>query len=252
MATDFDSVAVTRSYEQIVQQIQDRIHRGTLSRGQKLPTERQLSDTFGVSRGVVREAVKVLSAMGLIEARQGSGIYVRNPPRPYVSRAFTLSVSPEETSLARLFELRGALESFAAGCAAERRTDQQAEEIHKAADETVEGAAIGDVHRFKRGDDQFHAAVYNAASNPYLAVAANTIREMQGDVVRFFADMPGSISIAAQHHIQIARAIALSDPEASVAAMEEHITYTAGMVAETLHGIGDDEMTKGGESTPLQ
>jgi GntR family transcriptional regulator, transcriptional repressor for pyruvate dehydrogenase complex len=70
----FKAVTVIWSYEQLVDQIQTGIRTGTLERGQRLPAERELSELFGVSRGVVREAVKVLAAMGLVESRQGSGI----------------------------------------------------------------------------------------------------------------------------------------------------------------------------------
>ena len=84
---DFRSVLVTRSYEQVVQQIRGRIRSGMLVPGQRLPTERELADSFGVSRGVIREALKVLGSMGLVESRQGSGTYVCSNPVPSISRA---------------------------------------------------------------------------------------------------------------------------------------------------------------------
>src|SRR5215211_1137494 len=129
----FKSVTVTRSYEQVVKQVGDAIQRGALPRGQKLPTERELADSFGVSRGVVREAVKVLTTMGLVESRQGSGTYVRTDPLPAVTHALTLSVEPEEHAIGRLFEFRQALEALAARRAAERRSDAQAASIVAAA-----------------------------------------------------------------------------------------------------------------------
>ena len=82
---DFTSVTVERSYEHIVKQIVEGIHSGRLQRGQKLPTERDLGVSFGVSRSVVREALKVLMAQGLVESRQGSGVFVRNNPIPAIS-----------------------------------------------------------------------------------------------------------------------------------------------------------------------
>ena len=81
----FRAVILTRSYEQVVQQIQEGIRSGSLVPGQRLPTERELGESFGVSRAVVREALKVLAAMGLVESRQGSGNYfapTRSPPSP--------------------------------------------------------------------------------------------------------------------------------------------------------------------------
>ncbi len=76
-----------------MRQIAASIRNGQIGNGGRLPTERELSAAFRVSRGVIREAIKVLGALGLVEARQGSGIYVLNTV-PTVTRAFTLSVSP--------------------------------------------------------------------------------------------------------------------------------------------------------------
>lgn len=218
----FDPVTVTRSYEQVVRQIVDGISSGRLVRGQKLPTERELSASFGVGRGVIREAVKVLGAMGLVEPRQGSGLYVRNDPLPSVSRALTLSVSPEAKAIGRLFEFRRTLEIESARRAAERRTSAQAVAIQDAAQETVQAAATDDGPRFWAGDVRFHAAVYTAADNPYLAATLGTIREIQSDVVHHFAGHSGSIAVAAGHHQRIAAAIAAGDGDTAAAVMDEH------------------------------
>lgn len=234
MTTVFRSVTVTRSYEQVVQQIQEGIRCGSLKPGQKLPTERELGESFGVSRGVVREAIKMLDAMGLVESRQGSGIYVRSDPRPSVSRAFTLSVSPEEKSLARLFEFRQSLESVAARYAAERRTDAEAEEIIEAAIASASAADAGDKTKFGLADNRFHAAIHAATDNPYLSVALGAIREMQGDVVRLFSELTGSMTVASEHHLRVADAIKRQDTDTAAVAMDEHIAYTSETVGTVL------------------
>src|SRR5215207_9902345 len=121
----FSAVTVVRPYEQIVRQIQEAIRDNALTEGDRLPTERELAETFGVSRSVVREAIKVLSAQGLVESRQGSGLFVRNRPIESVSRAIVLSVSPDLMSVERLFEFRKLLEVDAARLAATRATPEQ-------------------------------------------------------------------------------------------------------------------------------
>ncbi len=121
----FSAVTVVRPYEQIVRQIQAAIRDNALSEGDRLPTERELAETFGVSRSVVREAIKVLSAQGMVESRQGSGLFVRNRPIESVSRAIVLSVSPDLMSVDRLFEFRKLLEVDAARLAALRATPEQ-------------------------------------------------------------------------------------------------------------------------------
>src|SRR5689334_712502 len=126
----FSAVTVVRPYEQIVRQIQAAIRDEGLREGDRLPTERELAETFGVSRSVVREAIKVLAAQGMVESRQGSGLYVRNRPIESVSRAIVLSVLPEGDAVEQLFEFRRLLEADAARLAARRATDEQIERLH--------------------------------------------------------------------------------------------------------------------------
>src|SRR5437016_11346795 len=74
----YKTVQSSRLYEQIVQQIEDSILKGTLKTGDQLPAERELAQQFGVSRTAVREAVKALSEKGLVEAYSGRGTFVTN------------------------------------------------------------------------------------------------------------------------------------------------------------------------------
>jgi GntR family transcriptional repressor for pyruvate dehydrogenase complex len=250
MSARFSSVTVTRPYEQIVEQIQNGIRDGSLVRGQKLPPERELAGQFGVSRGVVREAIKALSALGLVEPRQGRGIYVRNDPLPTVSRVFTLIAAPEERSIERLFELRRALELLAAQWAAARRSDAEAQAIEEAARAGQRGATQGDVDAFGDGDTRFHALIRAAADNPYLAAALGAVRDMQNDVISLFRGIPGSIVVASEHHLRIAEAIARRDPELAARMMGEHIDYTAEQVAHMLRQQAAHTKRGGGALTP--
>lgn len=230
----FQSVTVSRPYEQIVDQIAGEIHSGRLIKGERLPTERDLSTTFGVSRGVVREAVKVLSAMGLVEPRQGSGLFVQDDPLPLVTRALTLSVSPEKKSVGHLFDFRRVLESFAAENAAMHRTDETAGAITAAADATRRAGAEDDIEAFGIADNAFHRAIYGAADNPYLSITAGAVRDLQRDVALLFRRFPGSINVAAEQHGEIAQAINARDSTAASAAMAAHITYTSRTVEEII------------------
>lgn len=230
----FEPVTITRSYEQVVQQIQDQITAGRLVRGQKLPTERELEAQFGVSRRVVREAVKVLGTMGLVEARHGSGLYVRNDPVPVVSRALTLSITPDEQSIERIFDLRAPLEILAARWAAGRRTADQLDAVHQAATASVTAAEADDADGFFTGDLDFHAAVATASGNPYLRVVLSAIEQLLSEMNRRLARSPGSIAVAARQHLQIAQAIADGLPDEAGAAMDAHIRYAAASANITL------------------
>lgn len=221
-----ESVRRARPYERIAEQIGEQIRDGRLVRGQKLPTEREMSERFGVGRGVVREAVRMLDAMGLVESRQGSGIYVRNNPIPSISRALTISVTPEERSVASLFEFRTVLEEAAAERAALRHTEEQLATIERAAAATVDAAPDYTGDEWHVADQEFHHAIGDASGNPYIAVAIDAVRQMQRDVTRLVRETRGSAGAAEQHRA-IAEEIAARCPERAAAAMRTHIQYSA-------------------------
>jgi DNA-binding FadR family transcriptional regulator len=222
----FRSVFVTRSYEQVVDQLLERIHSGTFAPSERLPTERELGELFGVSRGVIREAIKVLGTLGVVESRQGSGTYVAANLVPSVSRALVLSAKPEERSILDLMEFRAPLERLAARLAAERRTDDEVADIHEAAAETRMSGTLNSWDLFSAADNRFHTAIYAASRNPFVLTVLSSVREIQANTVAMVVSTSGSIEIAAPQHERIAEAIAASDPEAAEVAMAEHINYS--------------------------
>jgi GntR family transcriptional regulator, transcriptional repressor for pyruvate dehydrogenase complex len=222
----FKAVPGTPSYEHVATQIEEQIRRGTVAHGQKLPTEREMCAAFGVSHRVVREAIKVLHGRGLVESRQGSGIYVRNDPIPVISRALTLSVTPEERSVTDLFEFRAGLEAEAAYYAALRRTDAHLATLHEAAEASLI-AARGRTGAFGAADEHLHATIHAAADNPYLLVAISVVRQMLRDVKRLIGRVGGSVTAAEQHRALVA-AIAAQEPEEAARLMRAHIHYSAG------------------------
>jgi DNA-binding FadR family transcriptional regulator len=235
----FSSVTVVRPYEHIVSQVQREIREGNLPRGARLPTERELAESFGVSRSVVREAIKVLAAIGLVESRQGSGLYVRHDPIPVVTRAFILSVSPDAESVDRLFEFRLVLEAEAARLAAARRSDDDLAALREALALCDPERDADDWDLFGRADSRLHLAIAHASGNPYLEVAIATAREMQRDVVSLFADHPGSMRVAVGHHHDLVDAIDRGDAEAAATLMATHIGYTSAIVQTTFPESAD-------------
>jgi GntR family transcriptional repressor for pyruvate dehydrogenase complex len=224
MEPAFTSVSVTRSYEHIVRQIHDAIRNGHLARGAKLPTERDLSETFGVSRSVVREAVKVLVAQGIVESRQGSGTFVLDSPVPFVSRTILLDVPVEESAIEQLMEFREALDTLAAHRAATRGSDEQVAGILQAARDSQ--AAGDNPDAFGEADLRFHMLIDQASDNIYVAIASSSVRKTQGELTLLFASELGSMQIASAQHVKIAEAIRDGDAELAAKAMAEHVRYS--------------------------
>lgn len=227
----YRAITVTRSYEGVVRQIAASIRSGQIGGGERLPTERELSLAFGVSRGVIREAIKVLGALGLVEVRQGSGIYVLHTV-PTITRAFTLSVSPDTESVERLFEFRRTLEVESAALAAIRRSDAELDAIVAASDASARAVQADDFAAFGVQDNVFHGAIARASGNSYFEVAVATARQMQVEVVPLMSAWVGSFRAAIAQHRAIAEAIGARDPDAAERAMAEHILCTAQAVTQ--------------------
>jgi len=121
----YRAVKTSRLFEQIVQQVEDSILKGQLKPGDQLPAERDLAQSFGVSRTAVREAVKTLREKGLVEAYSGRGTFVTNGTSQAMRQSLDLMIriNPQEGS-ANLAELRQVLEPEIAGLAAERIEEQ--------------------------------------------------------------------------------------------------------------------------------
>lgn len=202
-----------RPYARVVERIEEEIRLGRLVRGQKLPTEQQLAAHFGVSRGIIREAVKVLEATGTVEAQQGSGIYVRNDPIPALSRALTLSVHPDLASVLSLFEFREPLEVLAVELAARCRTEEDLATLQHWVAEGYKAVADDDFAAFGRADERFHLAVVEASGNPYLRVVLGAVLQMRHVLAYMIDHAYGSMSKAAENHQAILEAIAAGDGE---------------------------------------
>lgn len=166
MMTDLSPIEQTPLYKQVADKIQRYIHSNELKPGDRLPSERELGERLQVSRTVVREALRMLSIMGLVRIRIGQGAFVGEPEMSELLTVVTQWIPESELGYLALLEAREALEVYAAGLAAERANPEDLaymEEILQGTQEKIEGD--GDV---LEEDLAFHQAIFEAASNPVL------------------------------------------------------------------------------------
>jgi GntR family transcriptional repressor for pyruvate dehydrogenase complex len=156
-------VSSRRVSEQVADQIRRLITRERLAEGDRLPPERDLAGRFGVSRPMVSQALRMLSLMGLVEIRQGSGAYVLRRPQDMVAASVSLMLDLDQGPLGDLAELRLWLETLGAAHAAERG---QAAELSGSLRRL--SGATGSVAAWIAADTVFHANVVRAAGNAYL------------------------------------------------------------------------------------
>jgi len=144
-----------------VENLRRAVEQGTWAVGERLPNETTLAETLGVSRNTVREAVRVLAHVGILETRQGDGTFVRA-----MLDAGEVFRRIERTALRDQLEVRMMLETEAARLAAERRGEADLDAMRTALDNRH--AAGDDIEKRIRFDEQFHHAIVNASGNQAL------------------------------------------------------------------------------------
>ena len=154
------AVRKKRAYEDIVEQIRQLIEKGKLKRDDQLPTERELSETFKVSRATVREAILSLETMKLVQRRQGNGTYVIASSEEALIQPLAMSLFHEKDDIIDIFSLRKIIEPEVAQLASQNRTIEELnelEEILKGQDEEVAGG----LNPIQRNADFHHLLAQN-------------------------------------------------------------------------------------------
>ena len=212
---------------ELVEGIGARIHGQLLKPGDKLPTESEIMQSYGVSRTVVREALSRLQAAGLVETRHGIGTFVLEP-RP--GQGFGIDPADIATAVdvMAVLELRISLETESAGLAAQRRSDSQLGEMRAALDAFE--ANVGGAGDAVSPDFRFHLAIANATGNRYFAdimshLGATLIPRTRINSSRVAReDLSQYLRRVNREHEEIYQAIARRDPESARAAMRIHLT----------------------------
>lgn len=211
-----------------------------LSVGARLPSERELGEQFGVSRTVVREAVRALVAKGIIESRSGSGLRVAAVDAAAVGESMSLYLRGGEFDFDKVHEVRAVLETHIAGLAAERARPEDVERI-RAVHERMKAAAA-DVDAAARDDLEFHRLIALATHNELYLVLLDSIGKTLFEIRR------GNLSAGAgprtlREHARVLDAIAAHNPAAARSAMETHLNG----VARVWHERADKESVEEGE-----
>jgi DNA-binding FadR family transcriptional regulator len=211
-------------YELLAAKIRELISSSDLRPGDRLPTEQALATQLGVSRTMVREAVKLLSAAGLVRTRRGSGIFVAVARHPFTTAAINLSMSVEPEQVASLFEFRIGLEMLSTRLATERITLRELQKLEEAVARCRQGAEASQPDLFAEGDTAFHHGIATASRNPFLAESVAMVNRLQDwAVYMVLTGPPGSLLVATEQHEAILAAMRDGQTNAAMAAMQTHI-----------------------------
>lgn len=216
-------------YELVAERILELIAESGMRPGDRMPTENDLAAQLGTSRTVVREAVKILSALGRVSAQKGRGLYVADDQGLLGSTGWGGFFLPTDLDhVYMLFEFRRVQESAASRLAATRATPAELRTIESAAGMCREGHVTGRPELFDRGDDDFHAGVAAASHNAFLQAAVREARRLQrqSSIIGLQGTVGGHAEEAVEEHAAIYRAIRDGDPDAAARAAAVHIDNT--------------------------
>ncbi|WP_425038229.1 FadR/GntR family transcriptional regulator [Primorskyibacter sp. S187A] len=227
----FDRVGNEGIAHTIAHQIEEMIVTGALREGTRLPPERELAASMGVSRPKVREALKQLEDDGLIHIRHGEGTFVADLIGAAMSPALVSLYSKHQTAFRDYLEFRREQESFAAALAAERATAEDKETIREAIATLEATQSSIDRAASMEADVHFHQAIVDASHNSLMVHTMRSIYALMRSHVFYNRDFLRSIDGTGEalldQHRAIAEAVLEGKPEAAADAAAEHIEYVA-------------------------
>jgi len=207
--------------EEIAKQIMDLISSGDLSAGQRLPSERELCENFGASRSSLREALRCLSIVGVLNAQVGEGTSVAVDGKKFLRRIVEWRMITERNDIENLLEVRIALEGVSAAKTALHATEVDIDILRKLLVKMK--ASVKDKKAFASLDLKFHVMLADISGNSLLADLIFLIRSQLRKAVYRVLLVPHALPLAYKEHVAVFEAIERRDPVAAGKAMQAHL-----------------------------
>ncbi|SRR5579875_62853 len=219
----FQPVQKISVVDDIIEQIKSLMRDNHFRPGSKLPSERELAKQLGVSRPSLREALRTLALMGVLDTRHGAGSQIADSGADVLRTPFEFLMMLEQPSVRELYEARELIEVFLAGRAAECRTDEEVTAIEAALAEMREVLASPDPTAWTEPNLRFHAAVWKAAHNVVLEHILGCLRDGIRLCIETSRRAFRSLVVPYEVHAEITDAIRRRRPEAARRAMSRHM-----------------------------
>ena len=225
-------IKARRVSDQAFEQIRDLVFRGQLKPGDQLMPERELAQALGVSRPTVREAIRRLVTMGLLEHQQGAGTFVRSLNAQREHNPLAAVIEGHDATLEELLEVRMGLEGQAALLAAQRANAEDLQVMERAL-----AAMQAEHHAGRLGindDVSFHMALAYATKNPVQVYIMKNFYDLLHHGIKenlqALWEEPASLPIITRQHREIFEAIKDHDPEGAYQSMKRHIGFVLDFV----------------------
>ena len=220
MKSDFESIRRDKVYEGVAKQI-ERLILKKLQPGDKLPSERELVETLGVSRSSIRDAIRSLELMGMVEPRQGAGTIVREMSPESLGNPLSNALRHKEELIGELLDFRKMLEPQLAARAATQVSPGQISEMEQILRRQEAKLRAGETTVVE--DSEFHYAIALAAGNSVVLKVLDTLMDLLRDSRQRSLQVEGRPQKSLGAHRRILAAIKRRDAKGAETAMWQHI-----------------------------
>ena len=209
----FQSVPRRNAVEDVIQSFQDALINGSLQPSQRLPSEAKLGQQLGVGRGTIREAMKMLSAMGVVESRQGDGTFIRDTISPKVINPLLFAVIIEAQDIEHLYEFRRMMDIAQSELAAQKATDADFEHLEEIIREMEIYRESGErqPEKLVELDLKFHSAILESTQNPLVVKVGMMLQEMFRETVKNSISTIGGVRWTIEQHKRMLAALRTRD-----------------------------------------
>ncbi|MFU0825276.1 FadR/GntR family transcriptional regulator [Clostridium sp.] len=219
----FTPIKNTKVYEQVIIQIKSMIKDGTLKRGDKLPSERELVEQLGVSRASIREALRALEMIGLVECKQGEGNFIASAFQDTLFEPLSIMFMLNECKVQEIFDLRKIIEVETVALASKEVTEEELQHM----EELLQSMrTCDDEDERVKIDMKFHYKIAQASRNFLIVSILNAVASLMDS---FIKDARKNIinnqhkDVIDEQHESILQALKNGDPEEATEAMRKHM-----------------------------
>jgi len=207
-------------YEDIVERFSKKIENGDWKNGDKLPTERELAEILGVSRTSIREALRAMELIGMVESRVGDGTYVKALSLDTAFNSVVGAFNADSDFVLEMYEVRILLESYTITLAAKRRTEEHLELLRKTLKDMEEDIRQG--NKALESDNQFHFIIAQAAGNRALLSILTLCTELFNSSIKM-ANLPVNPQDIVEEHQKMYEALRNQDSALAARLMKSHL-----------------------------
>lgn len=209
--------------ERLVARILSLVTTGELQPGDQLPAERKLAETFDVSRPTLREAIRALAVLGVVEVRHGGGVFVSQLEASDLLGPLTFFLTLRATEVEKLYEARRLIEGEIAALAALHATPEVIAELEALVES--QDACKAEPARFRDLDAEFHHRLGDLAENEFLSRAAESLHVLGLEFRKIASETPNVISTSIADHRTIVAALRARNAAAARQAMVTHMDH---------------------------